>query len=92
MFKSIVYCILILSIVGCNKINQTNNETSDKTEISNSISDDSQRVYICTGGWAECYHIDRNCEGLENCSGSIREITITEAQKIGRRPCGFCSK
>lgn len=48
-------------------------------------------VYVCTGGWAKCYHYKKDCEGLQNCGGTIKEITLEEAMKMGRsKPCGYC--
>lgn len=47
-------------------------------------------VYICTGRYSECYHCDEDCRGLSNCRASIKEITIEEAEEMGRRPCGYC--
>lgn len=47
-------------------------------------------VYICNGPKSIAYHSTRNCNGLNNCSTTIREITISEANKIGRRACRIC--
>ena len=50
-----------------------------------------ETVYVCTGGWAKCYHYKKDCEGLQNCGGTIKEITLEEAKKMGRgKPCGYC--
>lgn len=50
-----------------------------------------KKVYVCTGGWAKCYHYKKDCEGLQNCGGTIKEITLEEAKKMGRgKPCGYC--
>jgi hypothetical protein len=51
---------------------------------------DANIVYICTGRYSECYHCDENCRGLCNCRASIEEITLEEAEEMGRRPCGYC--
>lgn len=50
------------------------------------------KVYICQGSWSECYHKTKDCEGLERCTTNLREITLEEAKKMGRRPCGYCYK
>ena len=47
-------------------------------------------VYICTGPYAKAYHLDSNCEGLDNCSGDIEKISIVKAENMGRRPCRHC--
>lgn len=49
-------------------------------------------IYICDSPWAECYHTDYDCEGLQQCGSVIREVTEAEARKMGRRPCGYCRK
>lgn len=51
---------------------------------------ESEKVYICTGYMSECYHEDPDCRGLIRCSRDIEEITIEEAEDMGRRPCSFC--
>lgn len=53
-------------------------------------SKESEKVYICTGYMSECYHEDPDCRGLIRCSRDIEEITIEEAEDMGRRPCSFC--
>ena len=47
-------------------------------------------VYICTGGSATRYHASKNCKGLSNCGGAIREVTIEQAEEMGRTPCRIC--
>ena len=49
-----------------------------------------QKVYICTGGKSECYHSNKNCKGLSRCSKEIKEISLDDAKKMGRRPCKMC--
>lgn len=55
----------------------------------NSNSDDV--VYVCTGPSAECYHVDRDCWGLGNCSGEIEEMSVSSADDY-YRPCSICSE
>ena len=52
----------------------------------------SSKVYICTGPQSKRYHITQNCRGLSKCSGTIKTITLEDAQKMGRTPCGYCCK
>lgn len=49
-------------------------------------------VYICTGNSSECYHIRRNCRGLNACKASIREVSYEKAKSMRRCPCGWCCK
>ena len=52
----------------------------------------STKVYICTGKTARAYHTNRNCEGLGNCKGEIKQIKMKEAVKQGRHFCSYCKK
>jgi len=49
-------------------------------------------VYICTGQYAKAYHKSRNCRGLGNCRGDIKQVSIEEAKRMERTPCGYCYK
>lgn len=51
-----------------------------------------QTVYICTGPKAYAYHHDSDCSlMITNCSGTIKEIPISRAHRMNRKPCGRCS-
>ncbi len=47
-------------------------------------------VYICTSFSAECFHNNRQCEGLQRCGSRIKTVSLEEAQSKGRRPCHYC--
>lgn len=47
-------------------------------------------VYICTGGKSKRYHADEYCNGLRRCSGSVEEVSVDEAEDMGRTPCKIC--
>lgn len=49
-----------------------------------------EAVYICTGQYAKAYHTNRNCLGLSNCAGEVKEVSLQDAEDIGRHACGFC--
>ncbi len=50
-------------------------------------------VYLCMGETSECYHKNKTCKGLINCSKEIISVKLDEAiSKYNRRPCGFCYK
>lgn len=66
----------IAAIYGCNK-----SKGIDSEDV----------VYVCTGPSAECYHVDRDCWGLGNCSGEIEEMSVSSAEDY-YRPCSICSK
>ena len=56
------------------------------------LSASDSKVFICTGPKSECYHKTRSCRGLKSCSKEIKEVTLAEAKRMNRRPCGFCYK
>ncbi|RZJ86785.1 MAG: hypothetical protein EOO60_13015 [Hymenobacter sp.] len=45
-------------------------------------------VYVCGGGSA--YHSSDNCAGLNRCTHGVSTVTVTEAERMGRRPCKKC--
>lgn len=50
------------------------------------------KVFICTGSMSYAYHFVRQCKGLAKCTRSVHEIPVSEAQKMGRKACGFCKR
>lgn len=70
--------------------------TSSSNVISQSVKDQSEisstetSVYICTGPKSQCYHSNSSCRGLRSCSGTIKKVTVKEAEKMNRRPCKIC--
>jgi len=48
-------------------------------------------VIICTGKHSKCYH-NKICRGMKNCKGETEKVSLSEAKKIGRTPCGYCYK
>lgn len=52
----------------------------------------SSKVYICTGPKSKRYHYDSTCKGLSSCSGEVREVSLSEAQKMRRTPCRICAR
>lgn len=70
--------LLVLSAGGIDANMQRNTET------------DSTTVYICTGKSSKRYHKTDDCRGLNNCSGSIKAVSIEQAKKSGRTPCRVC--
>jgi hypothetical protein len=64
-------------IYACTNENDKSHKTKDN-------------VYICTGTQSKRYHKTEDCIGLSKCSRSIEEISIEEAEELGRTPCGYC--
>lgn len=48
-------------------------------------------VLVCLGKSSYAYH-DHYCQGLKQCKASVEEVTIEEAVKLNRKPCGYCYK
>ena len=72
----LLFLVPIAAVCGCGKT-----RGSDSDDV----------VYVCTGPSAECYHVDRDCWGLGNCSGEIEEMSVSSADDY-YRPCSICSK
>jgi hypothetical protein len=49
-------------------------------------------VYICNGPKSVVYHKSPDCRGLSHCSTKIEKVTLSYAEKIGRRACKIESK
>lgn len=49
-------------------------------------------VYVCTGRYAKVYHVADDCEGLENCCGDVEQVSVKEAEEMGRRGCRRCAR
>lgn len=78
--KRILFCLLaIIAVYSCNNTESKNDDSQD------------MYVYICTGGYATKYHAYPNCKGLRNCGGTIKAISIEDAEKMGRTPCQICN-
>lgn len=54
------------------------------------VTEQSAKVYICTGNSSKRYHKTSRCKGLRRCSGEIRKVTVDEAKSLGRTPCKIC--
>lgn len=51
-------------------------------------SDSDERLVIVTGS-GKAYHHDESCRGLVN-ARSMEWVTVSEAEAMGRHPCGIC--
>lgn len=82
-FVGTYYGICLSSIYTKDKLAKgakTINEEKEKTEV----------VYICTSGTSKRYHSDRYCSGLGRCTGEIDEVSVGDAEDMGRTPCHIC--
>lgn len=73
---------LLLSLSPC----------GDSQIVNVSAAKESSKVFICTGGSSKRYHKTRSCHGLNNCKGTIKEVTIGYAKDLGKTPCKICYK
>lgn len=48
------------------------------------------KVYVVMSNTAHVYHSNRDCKGLQNATHKIKQVTVEEAKKMGRRPCKIC--
>jgi hypothetical protein len=81
MMKKVLAILPFLILASCDRAT---------TSVHGIMGQSEETVYVCTGPSSRCYHSKRRCKGLENCSGTIRAVSIDEAIKWGRRPCKFC--
>lgn len=59
-------------------------------QVSTEIKTKEATVYICTGPKAKKYHATQTCRGLNRCSGSIRQLSVSSARAKGFTPCKIC--
>ena len=76
--KTLLLTLLMLAATGT---------VNDKTGID---STKETYVYICTGPQSKKYHKTKGCRGLNRCSASIIQISLSKAKSMGRGPCGIC--
>ena len=50
-----------------------------------------EKVLICVSKTAYAYHKE-SCSGFEKCTHETKEITISEAKEMDRKPCKICYK
>lgn len=74
-----VYLLLSIAIVSPSFATSHTKTKTPQTEY----------VLICVSPTAHSYHIGQ-CRGLQKCTHEIKKVTLSEAQQMGRKPCGFC--
>ena len=50
------------------------------------------KVYVVMSNNAYAYHKSRSCKAVKKATHKVKEVTLEEAQKMGRKPCGMCYK
>lgn len=61
-------------------------------QVSTEVKTKEATVYVCTGPKAKKYHATQTCRGLNRCSGSIRQLSVSSARAKGFTPCKICYK
>lgn len=59
-------------------------------QVSTEVKTKEATVYICTGPKAKKYHATETCRGLNRCSGSIKQLSVSSARSKGFTPCKIC--
>lgn len=74
----------IQSFYNKNTNNKSKHPSGDKSK-----NNSAEKVLICDGTSSKKYHKD-TCYGLRNCRGELKWVTLAEAEKVNRTPCGIC--
>ena len=93
--KKVLFLLIALCASACQL---RNNEGIPAQQQATSVAEmfasdntpEEKKVYICTGSSSKRYHSRKDCRGLSNCGGTIKEITMEQAEKQGRTPCKIC--
>jgi hypothetical protein len=48
-----------------------------------------EKVLICVSPNSYAYH-SHYCQGLKRYTHEVKEVTIDEAKRMGRKPCKYC--
>lgn len=85
MMKFAVSIFGLLVLVACSC-------SSDRDHGQEKHAIDEDCVYVCAGRKAKRYHSVDDCKGLTKCSGRVVEVTLEEAEEMGKTPCRMCVK
>ncbi len=79
---------LAQEIASTQKDEASNIESSTVVPTGSPTSDTGERMVIVTKS-GKAYHHDESCRGLVN-ARSMEWVTVSEAEAMGRHPCGIC--
>lgn len=48
------------------------------------------KVYVVMSENAYAYHKTLDCRAVKKATHVVKEVTLEEAQEMGRKPCGIC--
>lgn len=69
---------------------QTADSTTTKEAQKSEPEEKEVTVYICNSENAYAYHATSYCKGLSRCKAETKNVTKTQAENWGRRPCKIC--
>lgn len=65
-------------------------ESADAAADETAAQEESERTVVISSS-GKAYHSDASCRGLEKANKSkLREVTVAEAEEMGRKPCEIC--
>ena len=53
-------------------------------------SDEQAKVFVVMSDNAYAYHKTKSCKAVKQATHEVKEVTLEEAIKMGRKPCGIC--
>lgn len=86
VIKILAFALLLASCSCDSGKKQETQERQERHEVNPEV------VYVCDGFSSKRYHSVEDCYGLSRCSGTILEMTVEEAENIGRTPCRLCAE
>lgn len=93
MKQIIIPTILLLASCGGNTRDARENNNGRVEKLGQFYDEqeaETGMVWICTGKSSHAYHSNPECYGINACGGEKKEMTLEEAQELGRTPCHFC--
>lgn len=88
--------LLSLSFGSCTRHKREHEAT--KHELSEKARDEElsvackyETVYVCVSPTARRYHSNPDCSGLSNCAHHVEEMTVAEAEEMGKTPSRRCN-
>ena len=79
--KKILFLVLLFF---CYTINLADATTTTSTQ--------QNRVFVVMSKSAVAYHSTVQCRAVKNAKHPVKEVSLEEAKKMGRKPCGICCK